>query len=258
VIDVHCHVLPYLDDGARDWEASLAMLRDAAEDGITQVIATPHWTGTPGEMEKLSETLGELRRRLDAAGLKIKLHAGNEVVLVPRLVESLREKQALTLAGSTYVLLETAQLEQGAYTLNALFQLQASGFRVILAHPERVQSWHGYPGEVRDLLQRGCYLQVNGMSLLGGFGKPAKKAAEEYLKRGWVSLLASDAHSPTTRPQLLTPALRRSAALIGEDAARALVDANPARVLCNEQLPYIDLDAPPRNGFFSFPWWPRR
>lgn len=259
VIDLHCHVLPFIDDGARDWEMSLEMARTAYEDGIRQVVATPHWTGTAGETEKVLGRLEELRSQLAGAGLKIKLHAGNEVILVPSLIEALKEGRAFTLAGSTYVLLETAQLEHGAYTQNALFQLQASGYRVILAHPERVTSWHGYLGDVRELVQRGCYLQVNAMSVTGGFGRAVKKAAEELLKQGWVSLMATDAHSPTSRPQVLGPALERVAELIGEERARALVEENPARVLCDEQLPYVDVEAgQSRSRRFSFPWWPWR
>lgn len=257
MIDIHCHVLPYLDDGAEDWEAALAMARAASEDGIAQCIATPHWTGTPGETEKVLDRAEELRARLTEAGVPLKVHVGNEVVLVPRLVDALKEKRALTLGGSTYVLLETAQLEQGAYTHNALFQLQSNGYRVILAHPERVRSWHGYLGELRELLQRGCHLQVNAASLVGGFGAPVKKAAEALLRLGWVSLMASDAHSPKSRPHLMRPALKRCAELIGQEQAAALVTRNPARVLCDEELPYVDYEARPRRTFFSFPWWPR-
>ncbi len=255
LIDTHCHVLPFIDDGAKDWDASLGMLRAAAEDGIRQVVATPHWTGQPGEIEKVRERAEELRGRLAEVGLGVRVHLGNEVVLVPRLVDSLKEGTALTLAGSNYVLLETAQLEEGAYTHNALFQLQASGYRVILAHPERVPGWQTSTADVRALLQRGCFLQVNAMSVVGGFGKAAKQAAESFIRQGWVSLLASDAHSPTSRPQVLGPALQRCAELIGEDRARALVEDHPARVLCNEQLPYVDVDEAPRRRFWSFlPW----
>ena len=258
MIDVHCHVLPYLDDGAKDWEASLTLARMAVEAGIAQCIATPHWTGREGETEKTLSRAEELRAKLAEAGIPLRVHTGNEVILVPGLVEALRGGSALTLGGSSYVLLETAQLEHGAYTQNALFQLQSHGYRVILAHPERVQSWQNDFAGIRDLVHRGCRLQVNAASLVGGFGRTAKSAAEELLRRGWVSLLATDAHSPTSRPPMIAPALKRCAGLIGEEAARALVEANPARILCDEELPYVDTDLAPKRGIFSFPWWPRR
>jgi protein-tyrosine phosphatase len=253
VIDIHCHVLPFLDDGAPDWEASLSMARAAVQDGIQQCIATPHWTGGPDETAAIRERAEEFRQRLTDAGLGLKVHLGNEVILVPKLVEALKEGRALTLGGSSYVLLETAQLETGAYTHSALFQLQSAGYRVILAHPERVRSWLGYLGELRELLQRGCFAQVNAASLVGGFGKSVQRAAEELVRLGWISILASDAHSPTKRPQLMGPAVKRCTQLIGAERAHALVHTNPARVLCNEQLPYIDMEDPPRR---RFPWWP--
>jgi protein-tyrosine phosphatase len=258
VIDIHCHVLPHLDDGAKDWETSLSMARTASQDGISQCIATPHWTGKAGEADLILSRAEELRARLAEAGIPLRLHVGNEVILVPSLIDALKERQALTLGNSHYVLLETAQLEQGAYTHQALFQLQASGYRVILAHPERVQSWQTGLGEVRDFLRRGCRLQINAASLGGGFGRQAKKTAEQLLRLGWVSLLATDAHGLDTRPQIIRPALKRCAELLGEEAARALVEDNPARILCDEELPYVDVDTAPKRSLFSFPWWRRQ
>jgi protein-tyrosine phosphatase len=253
VIDIHCHVLPFVDDGADDWEDALAMARAAADDGIRQCIATPHWTGRAGESDEFNSKLTELRERLATEKIPLRVHAGNEVILVPNLVESLKAGTAFCLGESSYVLLETAQLEHGAYIQQALFQLQSAGYRVILAHPERMTKWHTNLAPLRDLMQRGCYLQMNGTSVLGGFGREVQKAAENLLKRNWVSLLATDAHSPRSRPQILSPAVERVAALIGAEKARAMVVDHPSRVLCNEMLPYIDLDAPePKRRFWPF------
>ncbi len=226
----------------------------AVRQGIQQCVATPHWTGLAEERERMDRRLEECRSRYAAEGIELKVHAGNEVVLVPRLVESLKSGDARTLAGSRYVLLETAQLEQGAYIHNALFQLQSSGYRIILAHPERVKSWHTELLQLRDLLQRGCYLQVNASSLAGAFGQPVQKAAERLLKLGWVSVLATDAHSPTKRPPLLEAAVQRCRRLIGPEATQRLVADNPAHILCDELLPFINYDSwQPRRPWF--PWW---
>src|SRR5689334_8774638 len=124
MIDIHCHPLPFVDDGAEDWDASLEMARMASEDGVRQWIATPHWKGSPGDTATVRERLEELRLRLKAEQIPLRVHPGNEVILVPRLVESLQEGNALTLAGSKYLLLETAQLEYGAYIQQAMFQIQ--------------------------------------------------------------------------------------------------------------------------------------
>ncbi|HTE20510.1 MAG TPA: CpsB/CapC family capsule biosynthesis tyrosine phosphatase [Armatimonadota bacterium] len=254
MIDIHCHPLPYLDDGAADWDTALEMARMACGDGITQCITTPHWTGVPGETEKAASTRAEFSERLASAGLSLRLHPGNEVVLVPKLGEALSQQRALTLGGSSYVLLETAQLEQGAYIHSALFQLQSQGYRIILAHPERVRAWQHDTADLQQLVVRGCYLQVNAGSLHGFFGKSAQKAAEGFLKQRWVSFLATDAHSTRSRPPLISEALKRCARLIGEEAAMALVTTNPARVLCDELVPAVDPDgAAPRKRSW-LPW----
>ena len=253
MIDIHCHVLPFVDDGAQNWEDSLAMASAAADDGIRQCVATPHWTGRDGEADEFRSKLSELQDRLKQAGIPLRVHAGNEVILVPNLVDSLKAGTAFCLGESSYILLETAQLEYGAYIQQAMFQIQSAGYRVILAHPERMAKWHGNLGPLRDLIQRGCYLQMNATSVLGGFGREVQKASEVLLKRGWVSILASDAHSPRSRPQILSPAVERVSALIGAENARAMVVDHPSRILCNEMLPYIDLDTPePKRSFWPF------
>lgn len=238
MIDTHCHFLPGVDDGAPDWETTLRMLELARADGIDKTIATPHWTGVPRETERVRERFEECRSRCQG----IELYLGQEVILIPQLLEALQAGTALTLGGSSYVLLETAQLEFGAFNHQALFQLQAHGYRIILAHPERVRSWHGATGELSELLERGCYLQINAGSLSGSFGRATQKAAEALLVRGWASLLASDGHSDSARPPLLSAAAERCATLIGDRATELLVADNPARILCNEHLPYPNLE----------------
>lgn len=249
MIDLHCHLLPSIDDGAADWDAALKMCRMAAADGITRCAATPHWTGTPGEPERLLERLRELRERLTAEDIDLEVCAGNEVILVPQLLEALQAGRALTLGGTSYLLLETAQLELGAYVDRALFQLQSHGYRIILAHPERVRVWYSRREELRDLLHRGCRLQVNAGSLLGEFGPEARRQAEWLVRSGWVSLLATDAHGPEVRCPRLTPAVRCCARWLGEKAAQAMVDEHPARVLANEELPLIHPESRARRQF---------
>src|SRR5436309_14283837 len=98
-------MLPAVDDGAEDWEASLAMARMAVEDGVSQCVLTPHWTGAPGESETVQQRFQELEQRLKDERLPLRLHRGNEVVLVPGLARALEEQRAFTLGGSSYLLL---------------------------------------------------------------------------------------------------------------------------------------------------------
>lgn len=254
MIDIHLHPLPHVDDGAADWPEALEMARMAVADGVRHWVATPHWTGTSGETEKTRDTFALLREKLAHEGLPLDVHLGNEVVLTPDLPEALREGRALTLAGTDYVLLETAQFERGAYVHSALFKLQSHGYRVILAHPERVPSWQSDVADLRELVYRGCYLQVNAGSLAGSFGKPAQKTAERLLRLGWVSFFASDAHSPDRRPPLLRQAVERVRQLAGSAAAEAMVSGNPGRLLCGEYVPPVTPESEPRSRFRWLPW----
>lgn len=255
LIDIHLHPLPFLDDGARDWSEALDMAQLALEDGVRQWIATPHWTGRPGETEKTQETLAALREKLQEHGIPLQVHPGNEVVLTPDLPEALKEGRALTLAGTEYVLLETAQFESGAYIHSALFKLQSHGFRVILAHPERLPTWQSDQDDLRELVYRGCYLQVNAGSLAGCFGRAAQRTAERLLRLGWVSFLASDGHSPDHRPPLLGEAVARARELIGAERVEELVNGNPGRLLCGEYVPLVTPEIRPPSRFRWLPWF---
>lgn len=252
MIDLHCHLLPEIDDGAADWDAALAMCRIAVDDGIRVCAATPHWTGTVGEAEQVRERLVQLRERVAEAGLPLEIYGGNEVVLVPQLVEALGSGRALTVAQSSYVLMETAQLALGAYVPEALFQLQSHGYRIILAHPERVRAWQTRREALRELIERGCYLQVNAGSLMGEFGADVQRQAEQLVRLGWVSLIATDAHSPTNRAPRLSGAINRCIRLIGQSTATLLVEEYPARVIRNERLPGVDLERPESRRLFGF------
>lgn len=256
MIDLHCHLLPDIDDGPADWDTSLRMIRMARADGVRAAITTPHWNGLADGADRATARFDECVRRIAEQQLDFQLHLGQEVILVPELVDALRSGRALTLAGSSYVLLETAQLEHGSFHHQALFQLQTAGYRIVLAHPERVRSWHRSWDTLRELIDRGCYVQLNAGSLSGGFGSDVRRAAEELLRRGWVSLLASDAHSETARPPGLSDARARASELMGEAGAERLVQENPARVLCNELLPYADPEGTPQRNPRRRWYWP--
>jgi protein-tyrosine phosphatase len=256
VIDIHLHPLPFLDDGAADWDESLEMAVDAVQDGVEAWIATPHWTGKQGERDKVTAIAAELVERLERQLVRLRVHVGQEVILTADLVEALAEGRAFTLAGTRYVLLETAQFERGAYVESALFKLQSNGYRVILAHPERLPSWQTDQRELRELVYRGCYLQVNAGSLAGSFGSAAQRTAERLLQLGWVSFLASDGHSPDHRPPLLSKARDRAAQIIGEEAVEKLVHDNPRRLLAGEYLPPVTPEVESRR--FSWLPWLRR
>lgn len=235
-------MLPGLDDGAPDEATSLELLSQAIADGITTCVATPHWA--PGQANRLASTAVALAER---SGMKILV--GQELVLSPRLADQLQAGEALTLAGTRSLLLETASLEEIAFSGEAIFRLQALGFRVILAHPERNPRWQRQSDRLFALAERGCVIQINAGSVLGEFGSDARRLARSLLRAGHGHLLASDAHCPRVRPQRLSKAVRVVADLIGDSQSRALVWDHPQAILEERPLPAVS--RPSRPGFLT-------
>ncbi len=248
MIDLHCHILPGVDDGPEDWGTSLELMRSAAAQGVRRLVATPHRSGLPGETSRIRELVVEANERAAAVDLRLEILPGQEIVLTPGLVKELDAGEALTLGSSRTILLETSRLPDPQYLLGVLFGLQARGYRILLAHPERA----GMPeGLLRELLHRGCGLQINAGSLLGDFGTRIRREAEELLRRGWATCLASDAHSPTARPHRLLEARQACDRLLGGRDGVRLTETLPALILCDERLPEPDLLLTPR------PWLAR-
>lgn len=242
MIDLHSHVLPGLDDGARTQEDALAMARAAVQDGISCVVATPHIDHVHdlGPLDVLRAGL-ELRRLLGREGVPLELLTGGEVTALRALELSDSELRALALGTSSWVLLE-CPLTRGGVTLEeALFALELRGFRALLAHPERSPHLLGDSARVRELVDRGALCSITAGSLLGRFGLPARTFALELLDRGLVHNVGSDGHDAARRPLALgkaldavvfahpnRPGLRH---WLGDDVPRALLSDRAPPVL---------------------------
>lgn len=237
-VDIHCHLLPGIDDGAADWEQALAMARIAAADGIAAVVATPHQLGNYGHnrAEAIRRLVDQLQASLERHGIPLTVVPGADVRIEPELVRKVREGEVLTLSGrSRYVLLE---LPHELYVpLDGLLgEMQRAGLVGILSHPERNLGILARPQLAESLVDAGCLMQVTAGSLMGTFGPQVQAAAERMLTRGLVHFLATDAHSPKSRRPLMRRAFDRAAELVGLDAARELCCRNPARVVGNQRI----------------------
>lgn len=239
LVDLHCHVLPGVDDGARDEAAALRMLRMAEEDGIRVVAATSHAHRCPAEL--VGPGVARLNQLAAEAGINIDIVPGSEVRLDAGLAKRYREGKLVTLNHGPYLLLEL--FLSGPWpksTARVVAELQALGLRPILAHPERYPDVQGDPGIVRELVEMGVPMQLNADSLAGRTERDARPAAEELLRRRLAHLIASDAHNPDWRPPRLRAAFERAAELAGPDYA-AWMAANALKVIHGEA---IDLSEP--------------
>lgn len=235
MIDLHCHLLPGLDDGPADLDQALAMCELAVQDGIRTIVATPHQLSSHGRasVQAVLGAVGQLRDRLTAENCPLNILPGAEVALQPGLVQLMFKEEILTLNNmGRFLLLECPVHSDLGLFMDELYQLRLKGVIPILAHPERNLSFQFRPETLRPFVEQGNLVQITAQSLGGRFGSQAQACSQAWLQQGLVHCLASDAHSPSSRPPCLSRAVQRAASLLqNRQAAEALVQDNPGRIL---------------------------
>ena len=242
MIDLHAHILPGLDDGAKDMADTVAMARVAATDGIAAIAATSHSTDIAGRLDAadLRRLVAEVQAALAAAELDIAVYVGLENHLTPDLPQLLADGRALPLNDTRYVLVELPLQSYPIYTNDTLFNIQVAGYQPILAHPERNAVIMDDLSRLETLVHRGLLAQVTAASLSGDFGSRVRRVAEEMVRRRLVHIIASDAHAATPpRSPLLSGAVAVAARLIGDAAARAMVEATPRAIVAGQPV-YVE------------------
>ena len=240
MIDIHCHILPGLDDGAFSLDDSLLMARFAYESGTRGIVCTPH--SGPYPSDELIETFHLLKRAVKQYNIPIQLFLGQEAYLTENYAMQIRDIEKgypLTINKTPYVLVEFIPTAHSRVLRDAVDSLCASGFIPIIAHPERYNAVMEDVSLAERLKAGGALLQINKGSLKGAFGPSAKRASSYLLYNRAADFVASDAHSPYER----TPKLRNVHAFISEqysiDYADYLMLENPGKVLSNRTIfPY--------------------
>ncbi|HAZ21377.1 MAG TPA: hypothetical protein DCY84_03285 [Firmicutes bacterium] len=232
MIDIHTHILPGLDDGARSWEEAVAMARGAVKDGIEAVVATPHiYEATSITPQEICEKTRQFQTLLDGQGIKLRVLPGAEVYLAIDLPDRLREGRLQTIAdGCRYLLVEFPFGLLPLYTTEVLFELQAGGVIPIIAHPERNESVQKDPNRLYNMIQKGMLAQLTGGSLRGNFGARVERTAKLLLRHNLVQILASDGHRADRRRVLLGKASCSVSDMAGPETAQAMAVANPRKI----------------------------
>lgn len=239
MVDIHCHILPEVDDGAWDLETALQMARMAVRCGVKRIIATPHFQGVPESLEQMPYILHQFRQlknAIDQAALPLELIPGAEVLCLPHTLELARMGQLPTLGSSRYVLTEFYFDASWEFMDSTLEGLRAFGYHPVVAHPERYGAIQRDPDRARSWFERGIVLQVNKGSILGAFGRRAEDTAVRMLYRGIVHIIASDAHSPEVRTTDLEPARRWCLEHLGQEYTKILLEDNPGRVAAGKAM----------------------
>lgn len=236
-IDVHSHIVFGVDDGAESFRTTKKMLQMAYQDGIRQIISTPHFL--PGRREFDEETYQRSFKMAQEAAFKIdpafQLHQGNEIYYHDQAAAYLQEGKIHTLADSQYILVEFNPIREFFYMRESLMELQARGYEVILAHAERMRTL-SLVERVEELVDRGIYIQINADSVLGRNGHAVKQLTHQFLKENLVSFIASDSHDLSHRPPELRKCYRKVAKRFGEQTAYELMVENPQRVIDRRML----------------------
>lgn len=247
MIDIHHHCLPGVDDGPHTLSESIDLCRMAADEGIETIVATPHvlrgrWKNT--SRAQLQSILDELRSNV---GKTPRIILGSEYFFGHDMDEMLRGQSIIPLAGGRYVLVEFASNAVPPLVRDPLYRVQLDGWMPVIAHPERNMVFQSKPEFLASLIRIGVKTQVTTGSVTGEFGPDAQAAAIDWLKRGWVHVMATDAHNTTKRPPRFRAARERIAGLVGEQVAQALFVDNPKSIVENRGLVY-DPDLPESPG----------
>lgn len=197
MIDIHSHIMFGIDDGSKDIETSMEILRDAYKNGVTDIILTPHYIEdskyTCNNIEK-GKILKKLQYTLKKENIDINLYIGNEIFINENISDYIKKKEIAPLNNSEYILVELPMGRMYNNTKSIFFELIREGYTVILAHPERYRYMHKNQEKLEELLEMGVLLQGNYRSLFGYYGKDAKKALQKLIKKKQISFLGSDIH----------------------------------------------------------------
>jgi protein-tyrosine phosphatase len=254
MIDVHCHILPGIDDGARDLGVSLEMARVAVAAGTAGIVCTPHHLNGVFSNTRASvlAAVNAFRGALSDREIKLDLYPGSELHLVPELPGLLESGDALTINdGGRYVLVELPTRIVPMGTEVILRSLLGAGITPVIVHPERNSELRRKPERASQWVAMGCKLQLTGQSCTGEFGLPIKAICSHWLGRGEVHLVASDAHRPQGRAPRLDQARAALVQSMGLAAARGLLEENPRRLVAGEDLAKIT-PAPDHGNKASF------
>ncbi len=238
MIDIHCHILPEVDDGPKTWEVSEAMCRMAAADGIEHIVATPHANDRYHyDREYLSQLRDELQTRIGPAPrltLGCDFHFSYE-----NLQDVLVRPERYCIDRTNYLLVELSNYSVPTQVNDYFTKLADKGITPVLTHPERNPLLQQSLQRVLDWIEQGCVVQVTASAFTGNWGERAQAAAKWLLDRNAVHVLSTDAHDTQRRPPLLSTARDEVAQVCGTDVAHALVDHNPLAIVSSQPLPYF-------------------
>lgn len=256
MIDLHCHILPGLDDGAQTMDEALEMARIAEKDGIEKIAATPHLFRNNfifkdfGVVEKKRQKFSQALKKNN---IHIEVLAGAEVHISHNLIDEIKKnRKYLVLGQSSYMFVEFPSEHVFSGVKNLFFELMSEGIIPIIAHPERNSVFIRNPGLLYELVEMGALSQANSGSFSGLYGNKTQETVYNFLELGMIHFIASDCHNARSMAPKLSEALTKTAPIIGTEKANALVKENPQAVLGDQEISYFPQPINPREREKSF------
>lgn len=236
-IDIHTHILPSVDDGSQSMDMTIRMLQMALEQGITRMIATPHYIA--GENNSSVERLMELREKVQEEASKLhkdfRIFLGNELYYSDSIIDALKSGKALTLAGSRYILVEFSTKTVYNMIYQGMGNLIRHGYIPILAHTERYECLYKREDLIAELVKQGCYIQINTSSVIGGLFHSTASRSRRLMKLGLVHFIASDCHNEEERKPLMKTTVKALMKSCDDPFIRRMLE-NPINILENTYL----------------------
>lgn len=224
MIDLHCHILPGIDDGPKNWEMSLEMARLAVDEGITHILATPHhmnrhWVNPK---DKVTSLVNELQRKINKENIPLTIFPGQEVRLHGEILDNIQKDEICFIDElNQYVLIEFPTATVPDYADRLFYNLQNEGITPIIVHPERNHAILKDPSILYDFVSRDILAQVTAASYVGLFGKEIEKLSTQLIAADLVHFLASDAHNVTSRRFHMKEAFEKLETEYGKEKVRA-------------------------------------
>lgn len=254
MIDLHCHILPGIDDGPKNWDESLAMARMAVDEGITHILATPHhmnrsWMNPKKNVVTLTNELQDL---LDKEYIPLIIFPGQEVRIHGEILKNIQKDEICFIDEfNKYLLIEFPTPVIPEYTDRLFFELQNEGITPVIVHPERNHAILKDPSILKSFVDRGILAQLTAASYIGGFGRNVEKLSHELISSCVVHFIASDAHNISNRPFYMRKAYQKLEKEFGQEkveefqqVTKDLVNGDPVNIL-------TPMDIKPKKRFFG-------
>ncbi|WIV12086.1 CpsB/CapC family capsule biosynthesis tyrosine phosphatase [Proteiniborus sp. MB09-C3] len=236
--DIHCHILPEIDDGANSMEEAINMAIMAKENGIEVIFATPHYIEGVGYKDSSynREALEKLNSELEKRNIDMKIYLGCEVYSTCDALKLLEKGLIATLNSSNYMLIELPMHDIPIYIETMIYNLKLKGITPIIAHPERNTKIIENPNILHTLISKGALAQLNLPSLLGMYGESVKNTAEVLLKHDMIHFVGTDAHKPSKRYYRINEVLDILNDLIGGEKTLKITEINPEAVITGTDI----------------------